>query len=148
MYKRENPNQLLKYLTPSEVERVMTACRIEQCPPGDLLIESGDRNRDLLVVQSGSVEVLVTLRDGREIIVAELHDNALIGEMNFVLPMRRTATIRAGADTVVQRFSYTPLTELLRSEPEIAAKLFAAINDSQAETYIRTVERLLKREDK
>jgi CRP-like cAMP-binding protein len=146
MFTRLNPNQLLKYLTAEEIGRVMTACRVENCASGDILIRSGDRNRDLIVVERGAVEVIITLRDGREITVAELHDNALIGEMNFVLPMRRTATIRAGADTVVQRFEYSRLTDLLRTEPGIAAKLFAAINDSQAETFIRTLERLLKSE--
>ena len=86
--------------------------------------------------------------NGEEKQVAELPEGEIIGDQNFVIPVRRTANVKAVGEVEVSRFPYNDTIELLRKETLIASKIFAAINDSVAEKMMRTMEKYLENEEK
>ena len=68
--------------------------------------------------------------------VSELGSGSLIGEMNFVIPSRRTADVVAVTPTRITVFPYLGLTELLKGHPVLAAKIFQAINEALVTKYL------------
>lgn len=127
---------LLRYLSDSEVAMIKAIAREVDFEAGDLLIQTGERSRDLVCIDSGSVAVMVQTPDGQVKQVSELGSGSLIGEMNFVIPSRRTADVVAVTPTRITVFPYLGLTDLLKGHPVLAAKIFQAINEALVTKYL------------
>lgn len=143
IYKTENSNALLKYLDKQEEEKVMQITKKETYTSGQNIIETGDRNRDILLIEHGEVEVVIQNDKTNAQSIAKLETGEFFGEMNFVLPIRRTATIRAIGEVIIQRYGYSELCTLLKEEPLIASKIFSAINEFQTQKMHNTIEQVL-----
>lgn len=132
----QNTHPLKRFLTPEEVEIIDAGAQSMSYAAGDKIISINSRNRDIMCLDRGSASVQIESIDGEDIEVATLSAGSLLGEMNFVVPTRRTANVLAKCELQVTVYPYKALTELLRQNPTIAAKLFAAINVSMADKYI------------
>lgn len=148
IYQQQNQNPLLKYLDQNEMDKIAPIINTEKYKNGELIILLGDRNRDILIINKGSAAILILDENGEEKQVAELPEGEIIGDQNFVIPVRRTANVKAVGEVEVSRFPYNDTIELLRKETLIASKIFAAINDSVAEKMMRTMEKYLENEEK
>ena len=148
IYQQQNLNPLLKYLAQNEMDKIAPIIKTEKYQDGALIILLGDRNRDILIIEQGSAAIIILNENGDEKQVAELPQGEIIGDQNFVIPVRRTANVKAVGEVEVSRFPYNEMTELLRKETLIASKIFAAINDSIAEKMMRTMEKYLEKEEK
>ena len=104
--------------------------------PEELIIKEGERDRSLLVIKSGKVKV-VAYHDNNPKVVAILATGTLIGELNFTIPLHRTADVVATENTEVLIFNYDKLCELLDADDELAVKFFEGIN-------LLLIERLYK----
>jgi|APSaa5957512622_1039677.scaffolds.fasta_scaffold113839_2 CRP-like cAMP-binding protein len=140
IYELKNNDPLLKYLERTEETKLEQIQMIEKYKNNDIIITLGDRNRDILIIYKGNTSVLILNEAGEEFKVAEIPAGEIIGEQNFVIPVRRTANVRAVDDVMVCRYPYNRLTNLLRNEPLIAAKIFAAVNDAIADRITKTIE--------
>ena len=149
IYQLKNNDPLLKYLDRKEEAKLENIQIIESYKDNDIIITLGDRNRDILIIYKGNTSILILNEAGEELKIAELPAGEIIGEQNFVIPVRRTANVRAVDDVMVCRYPYNRLIDLLRKEPMIAAKIFAAINDVMASRITKTIEMYLnKRSEK
>ena len=148
IYQQKNHNPLLKYLDKDEMELITPLIKTEKYRDGELIIFLGDRNRDILIINKGLAAILILDEKGMEKRVAELPKGEIIGDQNFVIPVRRTANVKAVGEVEVSRFPYHEMINLLRKEILIASKIFAAINDSLAEKMMRTMEKYLEKEEK
>jgi SulP family sulfate permease len=108
---------------------------------GDLVVEQGARSDDLYVVVDGTVSVVRSDRDGREIRLRTLQPGAIIGEIGFLTDQPRTATVRADTRVELLVLSQDAHDELRRERPDLAIELYdrvlrgtadraAAIHDS------------------
>ena len=68
---------------------------------GVLLFEQGDRGSLVYEVQEGSVEIFRTRSDGTIEVLAEIGPGNYFGEIGPMLNLPRSASARAGADTVL-----------------------------------------------
>ncbi len=139
IYKLMSINPLLKYLNEDELQKIAKIKQKEQYHHNEVIILFGDRNRDIMIINKGIAAVLIINDDGEEIHVASPAEGEIIGELNFVIPVRRSANIKAIQNVEICRFPYDELMELLRKETIIASKIFTAINDSLAEKMMRTI---------
>jgi CRP-like cAMP-binding protein len=135
-YQDLNTHPLKRFLTPEEVCVIDATAECLSYESGDKIISINSRNRDIMCLDRGSASVQIESIDGENIEVATLSAGSLLGEMNFVVPTRRTANVLAKCQLQVTVYPYRSLTELLRQNPIIAAKVFAAINLSMAHKYI------------
>ncbi len=148
IYQQQNLNPLLKYLDKNEMNKVAPFIKTEKYQDGDLIISLGDRNRDILIINKGLAAILILDENVVEKKVTELPEGEIIGDQNFVIPVRRSANVKAVGEVDVSRFPYDEMIELLREETLIASKIFSAINDSLAEKMMRTMEKYLEKEEK
>ncbi len=136
IYNEMNQHPLARFLTETEFDALRVISETVEYSSEDLIISINARNRDIMCLDQGSASVRIESMEGESIEVATLSEGSLIGEMNFVVPTRRTANVVANCNLTVTVYPYKKLTELLKREPLIAAKIFAAINLSLADKYL------------
>lgn len=83
-------------------------------PEGEIIVDEGDRGRDLFVLYKGSAQVS---RSGADI--AGLAPGDMFGEIGFLVGVPRTATVRAGQDCEVFRCEAKGFEELLARHPNL-----------------------------
>jgi CRP/FNR family transcriptional regulator, cyclic AMP receptor protein len=91
-------------------------------PGGETLIREGERGREFLVIESGTVRVT---RDGRKL--TELGAGDWVGEISLVAGTPRTATVTAATPVRVLVISDRAFQSLLRDVPSIATKVLKSL---------------------
>ncbi len=71
----------------------------EKLRPGEVVFRQGDPAECVYFIQSGDVEVVRRHRDGKEERVAQLGAGDFFGEVGLLSDQRRSATVRALAET-------------------------------------------------
>lgn len=74
---------------------------IKRYGPGDIIIQKGQKNRDLYFLAEGQVEITTAEKDGNTLL-NEIKDPIIFGDLGFLFGFRRTAT--AIAKTKVKLF--------------------------------------------
>ena len=122
-------------LSTEEIDKLKSIAKYQSYMPHDLVISIGNRSRDILCIESGSVSVRISDHQGNHVEVARLKEANLIGEMNFIVPTRRTADVLALSEVEAEILPYDKLCLLLSSEPLLASKVFAALNRQLSAKY-------------
>ncbi len=126
---------LYRYLSAEEASKLQAIAKRQSYKANDTLISIGNRSRDIICIERGSVSVRISDSEGKPLEVASLKQGNLIGEMNFIIPTRRTANVVALSDVDAEILPYNELCSVLRSEPLLASKVFAALNHQLSEKY-------------
>lgn len=99
--------------------RLADIAAIQAFNAGDVLIEQGEANSDILLILAGSV---VVAPNGREDTIR--HAPAHVGELTTIDPStRRGATVRALEPTVVARISEPDFSRVAKDHPDIWRQL-------------------------
>jgi CRP-like cAMP-binding protein len=98
---------------------------------GKVLVREGEWGREMYVILRGTAEVT---RDGRRL--RELVPGDFFGEMAFLSPATRIATITARSDMRVMVLDARAMAGVVEKEPDVARRLLAAMADR-----IRAIER-------
>jgi CRP-like cAMP-binding protein len=86
--------------------------------PGDVVIREGERSDGLYVVLEGSVEVKKQ-RDGAEVVVGQLREGDLFGEMSCLRKTPATATVVVKRPGTLLRLPRKEFDELVLTYPQI-----------------------------
>ncbi|HPY96647.1 MAG TPA: cyclic nucleotide-binding domain-containing protein [Candidatus Cloacimonadota bacterium] len=135
-------NKLYDSLTTEQISVLQATEQTKQHAINDIIISIGDRNRDMMVIESGEVSIITIDNSGNELIIATLAQGDIIGEMNFVIPLRRTATIKAKTPTTIISYPYNELCQLIQKEPLLGARLLKTINKLLSEKLYKTLLQL------
>ncbi|TSA25960.1 cyclic nucleotide-binding domain-containing protein [bacterium] len=141
---RENDNELLKYLNAQEVKRVEKIAQTELYKSGSFILEERDKNRDIFVIKKGSVSICCLDEDKKEKHITTLFTGETFGEINFIIPIQRTAYVKALEDVEIARFPYYELLQFLKDDVSICAKICASLNDSLAKRVVRTTQEFVQ----
>jgi len=144
LYKRKNDNELLKYLDENELNVVNAIATIETYKQGSFILEERHKNRDIFVILDGKVTICFLDENKKEQEITRLYSDEIFGEINFVIPVQRTAYVKALTDVKIRRYPYEKLLELMRESDVITAKIFASLNDSLAKRVVRTTQDLAR----
>ena len=102
-------------------------------PAGEVLFRQGDDGDAAYIVIEGSADILVSSGD-TDVKVAELGENAFVGEMAIVSDMPRTATVRASTDLVTLRIRKDHMMEMVRESQDLALAVLREISARLAKT--------------
>lgn len=117
---------LFSAVPPEQLAECAGRARLATFRRGDLLAREGDPEDDLLVLLSGSVEVVIE-RAGREEFIGVLRRGDIVGDLALLLERERTATVRALRDCSAARVSAKDFAWLLNTAPAFAATLARTI---------------------
>lgn len=104
---------------------------------GEMVFREGDRSDTCYVMRSGRVRAIREHTDGRTITLATFGPGDIFGELAIFDDERRSATIEALDATEAAAILGGDMRRLLRTHPEIAVKLLAALGRRLRETNER-----------
>lgn len=143
------PHQLRTWLTASpfleslpddEIDRMAHHATAARFARGEAIVESGDDQRDLMVLTEGSAElVLVADADGETVTVATVNDGDLIGLVTGERIHGHSLALRAVSDCEIVSVDGDVAGEVGSRQPELAGAL-----ERMATTRRRRVERILE----
>lgn len=110
---------LFQGLLRDELELLLQQAHKEPLWAGAYVLRQGEEGRDVYVVVSGELQVLQSLEQGQEAILAELKPGDSFGEMALLDQGRRSASVRCRNDALLLRLPASTLAQA----PAINVKL-------------------------
>jgi len=108
---------------------------IIEVAPGETIVEQGEEGSGFFVLRKGTLEVY---KD--DILLAVLmYPGTVFGEMGDILCRPRSCTVKAKNASQISYYSFGSLDELVRDEPEVAAKIIKTL----ANRLDRTTQKLI-----
>ncbi len=106
---------------------------------GEVLFRQGDVGDAAFVILSGRADVVA---DGSEgpIKVAEVSENAIVGEIAILCDIARTATVIALTQVEALRISKDNFVKLLADFPEVTIEVMRVLADRLSQTTIELTE--------
>ena len=96
-------------------------------PAGKTLMREGERGREFLVIESGTVDVT---REGR--VVRQLGPGDWVGEIALIADIPRTATVTTTSDARLLVLTDRAFAKLVRDVPSITYKVLRSVGDRLA----------------
>jgi small-conductance mechanosensitive channel/CRP-like cAMP-binding protein len=113
----------LRALRDEELRLLVPGVAVQNFGAGELIVREGDEGDSLFVIRSGTVEVLATASDGKQVHIRDLTRPMFFGEMALMTGEKRTATIRARSDVELLELTRAAFGELFKDHPETAAQM-------------------------
>lgn len=90
--------------------------------PGQFIFQENDEGEHMFIIQEGQVQISRVIA-GREVSLSILEKGDFFGEMAIVNRIRRTATAKALAHTVLLAFDRAGLEQMIEKNPKIALNI-------------------------
>ena len=100
--------------TPEWLESLI---EMKEYQPGDLIIQKGQKNRDLYFLAEGEVEITIAEKDGN-ILLNEMKDPNIFGDLGFLFGFRRTATAIAKTKVKLFILNYERFSREIKAFPD------------------------------
>jgi sulfate permease, SulP family len=94
---------------------------------GEIIATQGDPADCMHFILSGRVAIIVQLRDGRTVRVRSLGFHTTIGEMGLISRQKRSATIKAEADSVLYALNVEAYERIARENPALSHALLTYV---------------------
>lgn len=114
---------LFRELNQKALERVAKIARSRSFKAGEDIVKEGDEGVGFFLITKGAVDVLRGTQK-----IAHLGEGEFFGEMALLDNYRRSATVRATADTDCIAMSRWDFTAELRANPDIAMEMLTLMS--------------------
>jgi thioredoxin reductase/CRP-like cAMP-binding protein/Fe-S-cluster-containing hydrogenase component 2 len=111
-------------LTQDDVAELVEAAELMQVPAGKNVIDEGAEDKDIFVIQQGSMIVEKNI-GGNPIFLSYLPAGSYFGEMAVIDGSKRTATVKAAIKSEVIRFPGDAFMRLLDRNPKLRERALA-----------------------
>lgn len=112
-------------LTIDEMCNLVASSQTRTFPRGSIVLRKGEIGEVIYLIIAGTVKVVVTHTDGKEIILNTLKSGDFFGEMAIFDNMPRSATVAAVEDCELLIISRDTIIEQIKKNPPIAFKLLS-----------------------
>ena len=117
--------------TETQLQLVAALCESQTYQTGDVLLRENEQTTEMYVIARGGVEVIMNptfvsndVTEGEMVVLTELRQGQVFGEVALVDQGMRSATIRVSqANTVLLRIARKRLMQLCDTYPELGYKL-------------------------
>jgi len=99
-------------------ERIKRAAARAQFMAGDVIIGEGETGQDLIIVDSGQIQVSTTLVGG-DVQLAELGEGAVVGEVAAITGAKRTSTVTAVTEVEAIAIPGAVVRQLADERPDL-----------------------------
>jgi SulP family sulfate permease len=108
-------------------DELIAYCEKLQFKKGEIIATQGDPADCMHFILSGRVAIIVQLRDGRTVRVRSLGFHTTIGEMGLISRQKRSATIKAEADSVLYALNVEAYQRIARENPALSHALLTYV---------------------
>jgi CRP/FNR family cyclic AMP-dependent transcriptional regulator len=124
---------LFREVAPADLELVLSTMRQHELTQGQRLFEQGARGEAMHVVLEGGLAVLVRDTHGRENKISQIGPGQCVGEMTFLDPQPRSASVAAMEPSVVLELDRHLLAFLRSDTPRASAAMVGGIIEQLGE---------------
>jgi CRP-like cAMP-binding protein len=110
-----------------DLKAVAKSCSESSYRPGEHLCRQGERGVAAFLIVSGSVAVEAEIEGGPPLVLAELGQGAMVGELSIIDGDERVASVRALTEVDTLVLTQWSFQGLLRERPTIAASMLPVI---------------------
>jgi SulP family sulfate permease len=130
---------------PAQVDRLLGLMERRQVKRGEHLIRAGETGRDIYLIDTGRMAVMVPGGDGRPFRVRAMQAGAIVGEIAAYAGLPRTADVIAETDSVVYALSAKALEAAGEADPALVALWHKVMAAALADKLHRTTQALRAR---
>lgn len=136
---------IFRSLDQSDFDALVMCLRVREIEADEVLFREGEPGQSMMIVCEGTLVATVRRRDGGEQEINRMGPGETIGEMAFLDPAPRSATVRAVMRTTYYELDEDGLATLRRRAPTAAAALvWATLRD--VTRRLRRMDRLIQHE--
>lgn len=114
-------------LSPRELRRFSRVCEIREYDGGEFLVEQDTVGPDLVVLLTGSVDILLRARDGSEVTVNTIQKGDVLGEASIFTNLPRTASAVAKGGCLVASIPRESLFAFCDKNAKAGLKIFTFV---------------------
>src|SRR5438874_10872 len=118
---------LLAGLPNADLTALAAALTHQRFARDEIVLMQGDKHGDLYIVERGSVRVVLTSPDGREVVLALLGPGEFFGELSLLDGQPGHADVIAQDDCSLLRLSRDKFRSFIAKHPNVAEKLLAVL---------------------
>jgi CRP/FNR family transcriptional regulator, cyclic AMP receptor protein len=118
---------LFSHLSRAGIYRLAELAQKKTYHKGDIIIEEGKSGMGFFIIISGKVEVIKGANTPKPVVVAELGDGEIVGEMSVIDELPHSATVRALEETECVIIEQWDFKAQLQAYPEIALQLLPVL---------------------
>jgi CRP/FNR family transcriptional regulator, cyclic AMP receptor protein len=116
-------NPLFSGLSASSLKALAHASRVMREMAGEMIFLRSDPPEAAYIVHTGSVQILLSSPDGRQLVINEMHPGDCFGELALVTGLPRSANAVAGENCELLLIPRHAFLEALENEPLLARRL-------------------------
>jgi CRP-like cAMP-binding protein len=120
-------SDVFKNFPANDIQAAARYFGLSELAKGKTVFKEGDMGTFMCIVSSGDVSVLKSNLEGKDIVLAKLHEGRTFGEMALLDGERRSATCIAATDCVLLMLSQESLEKMLNEAPRTAANVIRAV---------------------
>lgn len=121
-------------LSQPDLETLAASLNRHRYAKGEIILVAGDTVSDLCLVERGSVRIVLTSPDGREVVLAMLGAGEFFGELALFDGVAGPADVIAHEDCSLLRLQREHFRVFLRSHPDTAEQLLSVLSHRLRET--------------
>jgi CRP/FNR family transcriptional regulator, cyclic AMP receptor protein len=114
--------EVFRHMRDEQIFRLSRFVRSVEVGEGEFLFRDSDRSMDFFVIREGRIEIQKQTPFGPQIL-ATLHGDTVVGEMNFIDRGQRSTDALAVERTSLYSFSFSALDQMMNEDREIAVAL-------------------------
>ncbi len=101
---------------------------------GKTVVKEGDPGDAMYVVKDGLLQVSTVDNDGREVVLAQLGEGDIFGEVALIMDRPRTATVKAAKQSRLMKLNKADFQEIVGKYESVKRIVMQIINDRAADT--------------
>ena len=121
------PNSLFSLLDQAERAALSEHLKLRRFAAGEFVFRTGDEAKQMYLVRSGQVQVILDTYEGERVVVANLDAGEVFGEISFFDGGPRTASAQTSQDSELLECTHETLLEFLSTHPHAALDLMAVM---------------------
>ncbi len=131
------------YLSPEQMDKIITYIEPLDLNDADILFEEGDVGDYVCFVISGSLEVVkMTTWQNFTTVITTLYEGSCIGEMALIDRAPRSATIRAKEATHLAILTQKAFDVMVESEPTLGVNILKGVAQILSDNLRTTTDKL------
>ncbi len=118
---------LFKTLAPADLDVVLSQATLRRVARNSIIVRRGDLSTGMAIILVGHVRISVTSESGKEVTLAVLGPQDVLGEMSVLDGEECSADATAAEDCVLLTVERERLIRLLRSNADLCLQVMAAL---------------------
>lgn len=135
--------RILQSLGPKDLGLVLDVLQEIEIPADTVLMHENERGDSLYLILAGEVEVVKSLGNENERVLAILGPNHIIGEIGLIIPDGlRIASVRTQTTVQLARLSYSDFSKILERRPPVAMEIMRQLSIHLREAELDTIREM------